>query len=92
MGSVTALVDPLTELCKEQISQSYPGRSQPLHEMCAFLRRDSEQKVTSAMTHQREMKIMSRLQKSLFESDTFASRKYIKLFLFPSHLKYDRAF
>lgn len=82
MGSVTASVDPLIELGKEQISQSYPGRSQPLHEMCAFLTRDSKQKVTSAMTHQREMKIMSRLEKNLFESDTFASRKYIKLFHF----------
>lgn len=92
MGSVTVSVDPLSELGKEQISQSYPGRSQPLHEMCAFLTRDREQKVTSAMTHRREMKIMSRLEKNLFESDTFASRKYIKLFLFPSHLKYDRAF
>lgn len=64
------------------------GWSQPLHEMCPSLERSREKKVTSVMTHQREMKIVSRLENNPCESHTLASRIYIyKAFSFSFSLE-----
>lgn len=57
-----------------------PGWLQPLREMCPLLERSREKKATPVMTHQREMKIVSRLENNPLESHTFASRIHIYIY------------
>lgn len=72
LGGVPWLL--LLNLGKSKFPSPVPGEGSSLGEICPLRTKGSEQKATSAMTHQREMKIVFRLEKNPFESDTFASR------------------
>lgn len=48
---------------KGKFPSPVPGRFQPLPEMCPLFTRGSEKKAASTMTHQREIKIVSRLER-----------------------------
>lgn len=70
-GAVASLIKLGEKVNFPVLSQ---GRSQSPQEICPLFTKGRELEATSAVTHQREMKIVFGLEKNPFESDTFASR------------------